>query len=137
MRRRTALPTGISAHVNPRIDETVLRFNLNGRAAIFAALEIIEATPMAWKVRRAEKVNFDCVSVGIENQSRIAERGSPTLLNEFAPDCPDAPLAAQTGQVVMIGTSRRQSAVGREMMVEAHWPSIDASFDASTRVDRA
>src|ERR1700722_6335398 len=33
---------------------------------------------------------------------------------------------------MMIGTSRRQSAIGREMMVEAHWLTIDASFGAST-----
>jgi hypothetical protein len=123
----------ISDHVDPRIDDTVLRLNLNGSATIFASLKIVQAAPMLRKVRRPKKVNFDLVAASIENQGRISERGSPTLINELASDCPDAPLAPQIGKVVMIGTSRRQSAVGCEMMVEAHWPTIDASFDASTR----
>src|SRR5271154_5406465 len=37
---------------------------------------------------------------------------------------------------MMIGTPRRQTAVGCEMMVETHWLSIDASLDASTRRGR-
>ena len=88
---------------------------------------------MFWKVRRPEKVDFDLVAVSIENQRRISKGGTPTLINELASDCPDAPLAPQIGELMMIGTSRRQGAVGCEMMVEAHWLTIDASFGASTR----
>jgi hypothetical protein len=133
MRQLTALSSGISDQVNPRIDETVPRLDLNGGATIFASLKIIQTAPMFWKVRRPEKVNFDCVAVSVENQRRISKRGSPTLINELASDCPDAPLAPQIGELMMIGPPRRQSAIGREMMVEAHWLTIDASIDASTR----
>ncbi len=76
------------------------------------------------EVRRSEEVNFDLVAASIDNQRRISERGAPTLINELASNCADAPLAPQIGKVVMIGTSRRQTAVGCEMMVEAHWLSI-------------
>jgi hypothetical protein len=133
MRQLTALSRRVRDHVNPRIDRTVLRLNLNGGAAIFASFKFIEAAPMFRKVRRPKKVNFDCVAVSIKNQRRIAERGSPTLINALASDCPDAPLAPQIGEVLMIGTPRRQTAVGCEMMVEAHWLSIAASFGAATR----
>jgi hypothetical protein len=127
------LSSGISGHVNPRIDKTGLRLNLNGGATIFAPLKIIQAAPMFRKVRRPEEVDFDLVAVSIENQRRISERGAPPFVNKLASDCPDAPLAPQIGKVMMIGASRRQSAIGREMMVEAHSLSIDASLDPSTR----
>jgi hypothetical protein len=133
MRQLTALSSGISDHVNPGIDETVLRLNFDGRATVFASLKIIQATPMVGKVRRPEKVNLDLVALGIENQRRISERGSPTLIDAFASDCPDAPLAPQTGKLTMVGSPRRQSAVGCKSVVEAHWPSIDASSGLSTR----
>ena len=70
--------------------------------------------------RRPEKANFDLFAVSVENQRRISERSAPTLVKEPAPNSSDAPLAPQIGKVMMIGTSRRQSAVGCEMMVEAH-----------------
>ena len=62
---------------------------------------------MFWKVRRPEKVDFDLVAVRIENQSRISERGAPTLINKLASDCPDAPLAPEIGELMMIGASGR------------------------------
>ena len=59
------------------------------------------------KLGRPEKVNFDLVAVSIENQRRISERGSPTLLNELASDGSDAPLAPEIGELMMIGASGR------------------------------
>jgi hypothetical protein len=38
--------SGINAHVDPRIDKTGPRLNLNGDAAVFASLKIIQAAPM-------------------------------------------------------------------------------------------
>jgi hypothetical protein len=68
MRQLTApLSGGVSGQVNPRIDETVLRLDLNGSAPIFASLKIIQAAPMIRKVCRPEQVNLDLVAVSIEN----------------------------------------------------------------------
>ena len=133
MRHSRPLLSGINDHVNPRIDETVLRVDLNGGATVLASFKIIEAAPMVRKVRRPEKMNFDYVAVSVENQRRISERCSPTLINELASDSPGAPLAPQIGQLMMIGTSRGKRAVGCEIMIEAHWLTIDHSIDAATR----
>jgi hypothetical protein len=66
------------------------------------------------KIRRLEDQNVDSGSLGVENDPRVPELGTPSLLKQLTTHRSLDPAPGKAVQLVMVGTAWRKAAVHRE-----------------------
>jgi len=97
-----------------RIDVTRGRVDRRRDTSVAGSFEPVETRPVRRQVDRLEDVDLDGRTVGIENESRIAESGAPAGVHEPTVHVAPLPPASQTLVLMMIQATRREASVGRQ-----------------------